>query len=97
MAIKTTKWDAAEHIQTPEDVAAYLKAALDDGDPDLIKATLGDIARSRGMSRIAATSGLTRMGLHKALSPDGDPKLSTLISIMDALGLQLAVVPKTAA
>lgn len=97
MALKTTKFDAADYIETPEDVAAYIEAVLEDGDPELIKSAIGDIVRSKGMSKIAGETGLSRMGLHKALSADGDPKLSTLLSIMNALGLQLAVVPKKAA
>lgn len=97
MPIETTKFDAADYMETTEDVIAQLEAALEDGDPALIKAVLGDIARSKGMSMTAEVSGLSRMGLHKALGADGDPKLSTLLSIMSALGLQLSVVRKTAA
>lgn len=97
MPVETTKFDAADYIETAEDVIAQLDAALEDGDPALIKAVLGDIARSKGLSKLADLSGLSRMGLHKALSADGDPKLSTLLSIMSALGLQLSVVRKTAA
>ena len=68
--IKTKAWDAAEFLETEEDMAAYLEAALEDGDSALIAAVLGDIARAKGMSQIAKETGLERESLYKALSPD---------------------------
>lgn len=97
MAIETTKWDAADHIETAEDVVAYLEAAFEDGDPELITSALGDIARSRGMGAVAAEAGISRAGLYKALGESGDPKLSTLLGVMKALGLHLSVGPAKAA
>jgi probable addiction module antidote protein len=87
--IKTRPWDAAEHLATEEDMAAYLEAALEDGDPALIAAALGDIARAKGMSEIARETGLGRESLYKALSPDGNPELSTVLKVVRALGLRL--------
>ena len=87
--VKTRPWDAAAHLTTEEDMASYLEAALEDGDPALIAAVLGDIARAKGMSRIARETGLGRESLYKALSPDGNPELSTLLKVVRALGLRL--------
>lgn len=90
---RTRKWDAAEHLQTLGEMAAYLEAALEDGDPTLVAAALGDIARSKGMSQIARETGLGRESLYKALSPDGNPELATVLRVLHALGLQLRAVP----
>jgi len=87
--IKTRPWDAAEHLKTEEDKAAYLEAALEDGDPALIAAVLGDIARAKGMSQIARETGLGRESLYKALSPDGNPEFSTVLKVVRALGIRL--------
>ena len=65
MARKTRRWDAAETLETKEDIAAYLDAVLEDGDPDLLKAALGDIARAKGMTEIAEAAGLGRTNLYK--------------------------------
>jgi probable addiction module antidote protein len=86
---KTKRWDAAEHLETEEDMAVYLEAALEDGDPALIAAALGDIARAKGMSQIARETGLGRESLYKALSPDGNPEFSTVLKVVRALGLRL--------
>ncbi len=86
---KTKPWDAAEHLETEEDMAAYLEAALDDGDPALVAAALGDIARAKGMSEIARETGLGRESLYKALSPEGNPEFATVLKVVRALGLRL--------
>jgi probable addiction module antidote protein len=91
--IQTHPWDVTEHLQTPEDMVAYLEAALDDGDPRLVAAALGDIARARGMAQIARESGLGRESLYKALSPDGNPEFGTVVKVARALGLRLQAVP----
>lgn len=82
-------WDAAEHLETQEDIVAYLEAAFEDGDPALIAAALGDIARAKGMTEVAKKAGLGRESLYKALSPNGNPELGTVIKVMEALGLKL--------
>ena len=86
---QTRTWDAVEHLETDEDMAAYLEAALEDGDPKLVAAALGDIARAKGMSQIARDAGLGRESLYKALSPDGNPEFGTVLKVVQALGLRL--------
>jgi probable addiction module antidote protein len=91
MALRISPWDAAHSLETKEDIAAYLDAVLEDGDPDLLKAALGDIARAKGMSEIAEAAGLGRANLYKALSPDGNPAFATVVRVLKALGLRLSV------
>jgi probable addiction module antidote protein len=91
---KTRPWDPAEHLGDAEDMAAYLEAALEDGDPRVVAAALGDIARAKGMTQVARDTGLGRESLYKALSPDGNPELATLLKVIAALGLQLRAAPK---
>jgi probable addiction module antidote protein len=85
----TRLWDPAEHLETDEDMAAYLEAALTEGDSTLVAAALGDIARAKGMSQVARDAGLGRESLYKALSPSGNPELATILKVIAALGLQL--------
>lgn len=93
MTVKTTKWDPAEHLETPEDVAMYLSVALEENDPALLSVALGDIARSKGMAALSTETGLTKQGLYKALSENGDPRLSTLMKVTKSLGFQLSIKP----
>jgi probable addiction module antidote protein len=86
---KTRPWDVEEHLETKEDMAAYLEAALEDGDPSLVAAALGDIARAKGMADIARETGLGRESLYKALSPEGNPEFATVLKVVKALGLRL--------
>jgi probable addiction module antidote protein len=86
---RTRKWDAAEHLKSDADMVAYLEAALEDGDPALIAAALGDIARAKGMSGVARETGLGRESLYKALSNQGNPGLATVLKVVKALGLRL--------
>jgi probable addiction module antidote protein len=90
MPIETTKFDIQEHLTTPEARAAYVEAAFEDGDLALITVALGDVARAVGMSDVARTAGVTREGLYKSLGDKGDPRLSTLLGVLRALGLQLS-------
>ena len=78
-----------DYLETDEDIVAYLEAAFEDGDPGLIAAALGDVARARGMTNVAAKAGLGRESLYKALSPNGNPEFATVLKIMRALGLRL--------
>jgi probable addiction module antidote protein len=89
MARKITRWDPTEYLDSPKTIAAYLEAAFEDGDPALVSAALGDIARAMGMTQLANRAGVTREALYKALSTHGDPRLSTFLGVMKALGLKL--------
>ncbi len=89
VALKTTAWDAAEYLDRPESIASYLEAAFEDGDPALIAAALGDVARAQGMTQLASQAGVTREALYKALSPSGDPRLSTFLGVMKALKIKI--------
>ncbi|MBK9163463.1 MAG: putative addiction module antidote protein [Acidobacteria bacterium] len=91
--IKTTPWDPAEHLNSEEEMAAYLEAALEEGEPSLVAAALGDIARARGMTQLARDTGLGRESLYKALSPNGNPEFSTIMKVVQALGLKLHASP----
>jgi len=97
MAPKTTPFKFGEFVKTAEDAVDYLQGALDECGTEFLPIALRTIAQSEGMAALAERSGLTRAGLYRALSEDGDPKLSTLTAILEALGLRLAVVPKDAA
>lgn len=90
---QTTSWDASEHLDTVEAMAAYLEAALEEGDAAVISAALGDIARSKGMSHVADLTGLGRESLYKSLSADGNPEFSTVLKVVEALGLKLLAIP----
>ncbi|NEO92114.1 MAG: putative addiction module antidote protein [Moorea sp. SIO3G5] len=87
--IKTHPWDVAEHLETKEDMAAYLEAALEDGDPALVVAALGDIARSKAMTQIARETGLGHESLDQALLMEGNLELATFLKVIQALGLRL--------
>ena len=91
MKEKFSRWDPVDHLATDADQAAYLNASLDDdpGDGSLVRAALGDIARARGMSRVSRAAGISREGLYRALSAEGNPEFATVMRVMRALGLQL--------
>ncbi|MBK7518869.1 MAG: putative addiction module antidote protein [Gammaproteobacteria bacterium] len=88
---KTTKYDVAEHLRTPEEMAAYLKACMEeaDGDATFIAKALGHVARAKGMSQVARDAGLSRESLYKALSGDRAPTFDTILKVINALGLKL--------
>ena len=92
-SVRTKRWDAAAHLNSPRDIAAYLEAAIEDGDPGLVAAALGDVARSRGMTRVAHDAGLGRESLYKALSRNGNPEFATALRVIRALGLRVRLVP----
>ncbi len=94
----TTKYDVAEHLRSPEEMAAYLEACIEEanGDAAFIAKALGDIARARGMSQVARDAGLSRESLYKALSGERSPGFDTILKVIDALGLTLRAeaIPK---
>ena len=89
--LKTRPYDAANYLKSERDCALYLQAAIDEseGDPSIVIAALGDISRARGMMQLAREIGVTREGLYKALSPDGNPSFATVMKVCTALGLKL--------
>lgn len=91
--VKTVPFDPAELLDSPQAVAVYLEDAFASGNPVEISAALGTVARAKGMTALAEQSGLTRKGLYKALNPGGDPKLTTMLRVLNALGLRLDVRP----
>lgn len=91
------KWDVTEHLNTEEDMQLYLDACMEEGDPALITAALGDIARAKGMTQVARDTGLAREALYRSLSGQGNPEFATILKVIDALGLRLRVSSKVAA
>lgn len=93
--MKTTKpvqlipFDAARYLKTDSAIAAYISAALDEGDPELLLVALTNVARARGMAQVAADAGLGRESLYKALSPGAKPRFDTVLKVMQALGIRL--------
>ena len=94
---QTRPWDPAEHLETEEDMAAYLNVALEEGDLGLIMAALGDIARARRMVLVAQETGLGRESLYKSLSSNGNPEFATVLKVVRSLGLRLHVTTTTGA
>ena len=92
---RTTPYDVAEHLRTPEEMAAYLDAWLEDAADDVtgIARALGDIARAKGMSQVARDAGLSRESLYRALSADGNPSFATVMKVARALGVRLHAQP----
>jgi len=90
---KTKPYDAAEYLESEDDMATYLQAAFEEGDPGLVIHALGNIARARGMSQIARDTGLGRESLYKALSPEGNPEFATVLKVVQALGIKLHAEP----
>jgi len=88
---KTSRYDVAEHLRTPEEMAAYLEACLEeaDGDATFVAKALGDIARAKGMTEVARDAGLSRESLYKALSGERSPNFETILRVVEALGIKL--------
>jgi probable addiction module antidote protein len=93
-AVDTKLYDSADYLKTPEAIAAYLKEALAEKDPGLIAHAIGVAARAQGMSSIAKKTKLSREGLYRTLSVEGNPELQTLIKVLTELGLRLSVEPQ---
>ncbi|WP_158044723.1 addiction module antidote protein [Skermanella pratensis] len=88
---ETRSWDIVDSLTDDDRIAAYLEAVLEDGDPELVAAALGDIARAKGMTDIARRTGLGRQSLYKALGPGGNPEFATVLKVIRSLGLRLTV------
>lgn len=93
MTLETTRWNVLDYLGDDESIAAYLEAAFEIGDPAFILTAINDVARARGIADIAGETGLTRQALYKALGPQGNPRLSTLMAVLKTLGVRLSVAP----
>ena len=91
--VKTTRFDVAEYLDTPERQAEYISAALESGDATFVRDAVGIVARARGMSDIARAAGLNRESLYKALGEKGNPEFVRVLGVLRALGLELAARP----
>jgi len=93
--IAATRYDVAEHLRTPKEMAAYLEACFEEagGDAAFIAKAIGDIARAKGMSQVARDAGLSRESLYKALSGERSPGFDTILKVIEALGLRLHAKP----
>ena len=87
--VKTTVWDPAKYLETEEQITAYLEDIFESGDPDLMIIAIGDVARARGMSKIAGTTNLGRESLYKSLAQGGNPSFETIVKVMSSLGFGL--------
>ena len=92
---KISRWDTAEFLECQEDVDMYLQMAFESGDPKQITTAIGNAARAQGMFNIAQETGLAREHLYSSLSENGNPTLLTLTAVIDSLGYQLSIVPKS--
>ena len=90
MAIKITKWDAAEYLDNDETIAAFLADAMESGDQRVMVQALNTVARARGMTQIAKDAGIGRQALYKSLGENGNPTLATLLGVFKSLGLSLS-------
>ena len=92
MKVTTKKWDASEHLDSPEMIQEYLRAAFEDGDTRTLIAAIGNVAKARGMTEIAQKTNLSRQNLYKALSSNGSPKFDTVKKVLEALNCKLAIL-----
>lgn len=97
MAVKLYDFDPSEFLESDEAIQAYLEDIFESGDPKVIARGLGDVARAKGMTELAAKAGLSRESLYRALSEDGNPRLDTFIKVLTALGVKVTVSPADAA
>lgn len=91
-----SRYDTVDYLKSEADIAAYLEAVMEDGDPSLIAAALGDIARARSITQLARDTQMSREGLYKALSGEGNPSFATILKVAKALGLRISFQPASA-
>ncbi|PCE25050.1 putative addiction module antidote protein [Paraburkholderia acidicola] len=92
--VKISRFDVAEHLDSEEMIAAYLNAALEEGDSDLLMAAIADVAKARGVAKVAEDAGLGRESLYKTLKPGSKPQLGTVLKLLRALGIKLNALPE---
>lgn len=94
MSVQVEKWDVSEYLESEEDITAYLNAVLEENDPALLQAALGDVAKARGMTEIAKSAGVGRESLYKSLSVTGNPSFQTIAKVVASLGLKIELAPR---
>lgn len=92
--VRIRQFDVADHLNTPEEVAAYLDAVLEEGDDKLLLVALRNVVKSRGFAKVARGAGLRRETLYQSFSKDGNPRLSTVHGVLEQLGMRLSVAPR---
>ena len=97
MKANLSRYDTADYLKTEKDIAGYIDAVLEENDPELLIAALGDVARARGMTEVAQNVGASREHLYRSLSDNGNPSAITLLKIINALGIQLHATPAKSA
>ena len=90
--VKVTPWDTSETLETQDDISGYLAEAFEDGDPELIRIAMANVAKARNMTQLAADMGISRRGLYKVLSENSNPEFSTVQKFLNAVGAKLTVV-----
>ena len=93
--IKTYAWDIAEHLRNEEEIAAYLTAVIEEGDPALLLSAVGDIAKARGMAEIAKNAGVSRSTLYHSFSNRGNPEFTMMMKVIHSLGVKLTAAPQS--
>ncbi|MBF0259066.1 MAG: putative addiction module antidote protein [Desulfamplus sp.] len=93
MTITTREWDTSEYLDTPEVIHEYLKAAIEEGDIELMITAIGNVAKAKGMTEIAKQTNMNRQNLYKAFSPNGSPKFETVVKVLHAFNFKLTVEP----
>jgi probable addiction module antidote protein len=89
MGIKISNLDVSEYLDTEESIASYLSSIIEEGDPQLLLSAISDVAKARGMTKIASDSGLGRESLYKALKPESKPRFETILKVLNALGVKM--------
>lgn len=93
MKTKLYKWNIEDSLKTPEDRAAYIEAAMEANDPEFMSIALGDVAKAEGMSKVARKANVTRENLYRAFAPGGNPTITTVMRVLNALGLTIRIAP----
>lgn len=94
--VDITRFDASEYLDSDEMIAEYLNAALEENDPAIFLSAIADVAKAKGMTQVATAAGLGRESLYKALAPNAQPRFSTILRVMHALGIKLSTIPDRA-
>ncbi len=96
MKTKLYDWNVEDALKTPEERAAYIEAAIEENDPEFLSIAIGDVARAEGMSKVARKARVGRENLYRAFAPGGNPTMTTVLRVLDALGLTIRIAPSCA-